>query len=357
MATQQESYENKKKSSSRAINRLKVIGGVATFFGALLFGYFVYSTGISQILDGVSRIGVSGFAIILFIYFVRLCVRSLAWKLSVYEPYKLGFKDTLPAVIIGEALSSIIPMGILVSGTAKAVAVRKKVPLVVGLSSVATENLFYSLVTGIFISIGSVIFLRVFTLEPDWIRLIDLVIAFIVFSILLGFVMVLRQWHWISSICDSLYRRGILTGLLHNGRLQVRLFENLVYAFYRRYPGRFLPILFFEFSYHALGIAEVWFILGRIMDTAPQFSTAVLLESVSRLITIIFKLIPFVIGVDEAGAELVVETLAIGSGIGVTLAVIRKARIMSWALVGVLLIFKRGLSLNELKRLRRRGLA
>ena len=31
-----------------------------------------------------------------------------------------------------------------ISGTAKAVAVRKRVPLVVGLSSVATENLFYS---------------------------------------------------------------------------------------------------------------------------------------------------------------------------------------------------------------------
>ena len=44
------------------------------------------------------------------------------------------YKDTIPALIIGEAMSTIIPLGILVSGTTKAVAVRKRVPLVVGLS-------------------------------------------------------------------------------------------------------------------------------------------------------------------------------------------------------------------------------
>jgi hypothetical protein len=58
-------------------------------------------------------------------------------------------------------------------------------------------------------------------------------------------------------------------------------------------------------------------------------------------------LIPFVIGVDEAGAQFVTETLALGAGIGVTLAIIRKGRIMFWTLIGVLLIAKRGLSIKE----------
>ena len=87
--------------------------------------YFVYTVGVNEILRGVSKIGVGGFIIILLIYFARIAVRAVAWTLSVYEPYNLRFKDTLPAVIIGEALSSMIPLGILVSGTAKALAVRK----------------------------------------------------------------------------------------------------------------------------------------------------------------------------------------------------------------------------------------
>jgi hypothetical protein len=93
----------------------------------------------------------------------------------------------------------------------------------------------------------------------------------------------------------------------------------------------------------------VWFILSRI--ASADLLSSFLLESVSRLITIVFKLIPFVIGVDEAGAQFVGETLAIGAGIGVTLAVIRKGRILFWTAIGLLLIIKRGLSIKAISRI------
>jgi hypothetical protein len=130
----------------------------------------------------------------------------------------------------------------------------------------------------------------------------------------------------------------------------VRLFENLIYGFYRRYPNRFLPICLIEATFHLLGVFEVWFILNRISENASLLN-AFLLESVSRLITIVFKLVPFLIGVDEAGAQFVAETVAAGVGIGVTLAIIRKGRILFWTAVGLLLIIKRGLSLREINRL------
>ena len=88
----------------------------------------------------------------------------------------------------------------------------------------------------------------------------------------------------------------------------------------------------------------------KVSEAYPTLLTAFLLESVSRLITIVFKLIPFVIGVDEAGAQFVTETLAIGAGIGVTLAIIRKGRILFWTAVGLLLIVKRGLSFRDITR-------
>ena len=114
----------------------------------------------------------------------------------------------------------------------------------------------------------------------------------------------------------------------------MRLFENLIYGFYRKYPQRFLPICGLETVYHLLGVAEVWFILSRLSDAYPSVLNSFLLESVSRLITIIFKLIPFVIGVDEAGAQFVGSTVALAAGMGVTLAIIRKGRIVFWTLIG-----------------------
>lgn len=340
-------------SNQKHINRLKILGVLFTLFGIGLFGYFIYTVGFYEILSGIGRIGFAGFAAILFIYFLRICARATAWKLSVYEPYKLDLSDTIPAVIIGEAMSSMIPLGILVSGTSKAIAVKNRVPLVVGFSSIATENLFYSLITSLFIILGAFSFLRTFELAEGWIITIDILIAGIILLMFLGFLMVLRQWHFASAICESLYKRGFFKNILETGRLHVRLFENLIYGFYRRYPKRFLPICLFEVAFHLLGILEVWFILSRISDAFPSFFTAFLLESASRLINVIFKLIPFLVGVDEAGAQFIAENLALVAGIGVTLAIVRKGRILFWTAIGLIFIIKRGFSLKEISEARR----
>lgn len=337
--------------STKYFNRLKVLGLVLTLAGVGLFCYFVWSVGINEIWSNIEKFGMVGFVAILFIYFLRMMTRAMAWRLSVYEPYKLELSDTVPAVIIGEAMSSMIPLGILISGTAKAVAVRKRVPLVVGLSSVATENLFYSFTTSVFLMLGALTFLRNFPIEDSWAWTIDGLIAVLLILLILGIVLVIKQWHFASETCEWLYRRGILTGILEHGRSEVRLFENLIYGFYRRHPKRFLPICLLEAAFHILGVAEVWFILNRLSDSISLVN-AFLLESVSRLITIIFKLIPFLVGVDEAGARFVGETIGAGIGIGVTLAIIRKGRILFWTGIGLGLILKRGLSLKEIKAIR-----
>jgi hypothetical protein len=337
-------------SNKKNLNRLKFAAVVFTILGIGLFAYFVHSVGLNEILTGIARIGFGGFLILQFLYFLRIAARALAWKLSVSEPYKLDLRDTLPAVIMGEALSSLIPLGVLVSGTAKAVAVKKRVPLVVGLASVATENLFYSLITGLFICFGAIAFLRNFELDEGWVVTIDVLIGTIFVLIFLGILMVVRQWHLLSSLSNWLYNRNFGKRFLETGRAQARQFEDLIYGFYRKYPLRFLPIILLQIAYHVIGVAEVWFVLSRICEVFPSLYSSFLLESISRLITIVFKLIPFLIGVDEAGAKFVTETLALGAGIGVTLAIIRKGRILFWTAIGLILIVRRELSLNEITR-------
>ncbi len=336
-------------SNQKHFNRLKIAAAILTLFGIGLFAFLVYSVGIADILSGIERIGFFGFLAIIIIYFLRILFRATAWKLSVHEPYNLNLRDTIPAVLIGEALSSLIPLGILISGSAKAVAVKNRVPLVVGFSSVATENLFYSIVTGLFVVAGALTFLRTFDLPDNWVLTLDVLICLILAFIVFVIIMIVKQWHFASSFCHWLYRRHIGKRFLETGRFHVREFENLIYGFYRRYPRRFPPIFLCQAAFHTLGIFEIWFILSRISDVLPDFYTAFLLESVSRLILIVFKLIPFVIGIDEAGAQFVTETLALGAGVGVTMAIIRKGRVLFWTAVGLMIIIKREISLADIR--------
>ncbi len=326
------------------------VGLVVTVFGVLLFSLLVYSVGWEELWSHIVEFGIVGFAVLLVIYGFRLLARAAAWHLAVSDPDVLRIRNTFPAVIIGEAVSSMIPLGIAISGTAKAVAVRKRVPLVVGFSSVATENIFYSVVTSLFLIAGAVTFALVFPLDDAWVWTLGVLVAITSSVLILLIVMVIRQWHFASATCNWVYDRGFARGILKNGRGRVRLFEDLVYGFYRQHKNRFLPITLLEMSFHALGVVEVWFILSRISEAT--WLNSFLLESVSRTITIVFKFVPFMVGVDEAGAHFVAHQLGIGAGIGVTIAIIRKGRILFWALIGLILIAQRGLSLSQLFEVR-----
>ncbi|MEZ5308399.1 MAG: lysylphosphatidylglycerol synthase transmembrane domain-containing protein [Pyrinomonadaceae bacterium] len=357
MTTLEETEANHIQSENKPTSlKLKILAILASVAGVAVFAYYIYSVGPMIVLEGVSGIGLGGFAIIVGIYALKLLVRAVAWKLSVYEPYEIGVRDTFAAVVIGEAASSVIPMGVLISGTAKAIAVRKRVPLVVGLASVATENLFYSLVTGLFIIFGAALFLRRYGLEAPFDLFLDGFIILVILGLSIGALMVIRQWHWASEIADRLYSHGYFPRILRNGRLHVRMFENLIYGFYRAHPKRFVPLCLLQIAFHACGIAEVWFVLVRIGERMPSLIAPFYLESMSRLVTVVFKLVPFLIGVDEAGAEFVVEALGLAAGVGVTLAIIRKGRVIFWALIGLILIVKRGLTLTHVREISGREL-
>jgi hypothetical protein len=58
------------------------------------------------------------------------------------------------------------------------------------------------------------------------------------------------------------------------------------------------------------------------------------------------------IGVDEAGAQFIGETVALAAGVGVTVTIIRKGRTLFWTAIGLLLILKRGLSFRDVVNFR-----
>jgi len=57
--------------------------------------------------------------------------------------------------------------------------------------------------------------------------------------------------------------------------------------------------------------------------------------------------VPLRLGVDEAGTALVTRALGLGTATGVTLALVRKARVLVWVVCGLLLLVRRGLSVRR----------
>ena len=280
----------KSSTSSNRSRRLAPIGILFALLGLALFAYSVKKAGISQIAEGIQRLGV-GFVLVLALSAVRQVVRSLAWTKCFEPPYRLSFRDAFAARVMGDALGNIIPLAsVAVSEPSKAAFVRHRVPLMAGLSALAIENIFYSLSVVLFIFSGLTALLLSFTLpKPLRYAAFGSLVAIIVFAPL-SYLIVRKRWRFLSGAFIWLHRRAGESNWTAKASARVQTLEDRVYGFYDRNQGRFLAIFALQICFHLAGIAEIYVILFFISETlAPTLLTAFILESVNRVITVAFN--------------------------------------------------------------------
>lgn len=336
----------------KARNRkLARFGMVFAVLGLLLFAYFVRKAGVSQIIDGIKRLGL-GFLLILAISSTRHMVRAFAWTKCFEAPYSLRFRDAFAARLMGDAVGNIVPLAsAAVSEPSKAAFVTDRVPLLASLAAIAVENIFYSLSVVLFIFSGTAALLLTFSL-PKPLRYASIAALVITLAIVpLGYLVIRKRLKFVSGPMSFLYGRGIASAWMEKGIPGAKALEDRIYGFYEGNRNRCVAIFLLELCFHAAGVTEIFVTLWFISDlVAPTLLTAFILESVNRVIIVVFKFIPFRTGIDEAGTGMLAKVLGFTTAIGVTLAIVRKARDMFWTAVGVALMVRRGLSLKNLNQ-------
>jgi hypothetical protein len=336
-----------KRSSSR---KFAPFGIIFALLGLLLFAYTVRKAGVSKIMDGLGRLG-AGFLVILLLSAIRQCARSFAWIKCLEAPYRLRFRDAFAARVMGDALGNIIPLASMaVSEPSKAAFVRDRLPLMIGLSAIAIENIFYSLSVVLFIFSGTTALLLSFTLpKPLRYAAIGTLVASVVIAPL-AFLIIRQRWKFLSGSFMLLGNR-VKRSWVEQSITRAQTLEERIYGFYDRNRAHFLSILALEFCFHLAGVAEVYTTLTFISDTiAPTLFTAFILESVNRVINVAFKFVPLRTGVDEYGSGALAKVLGFTKATGVTLAIVRKARDIFWTGIGVALMVRRGLSLRGIDK-------
>lgn len=331
----------------RAARRFAPVGIVFAVIGVALFVYFVRRAGVAEIMQGMRRLG-AGFVLILLVSGIRPIVRSLAWTWCVEAPYTLRLRDAFVAFMTGDAVGNVVPFGVVVGEPAKAILVRERgVPLSAGVPAMAVEYLFYSLSVMALIFAGTVALLLSFPL-PKVLRSASVgVLAGAALGAFAAFLVVRLQWKFVSRTLALLHRRGVGRRTLTAARRErVRALEDRVYGFAARNRARLVPLLLLESCFHLAGVVEVYITLYFISDIAPTILMAFVLEAVNRVINVVFKFVPLRVGVDEAGTGMLASALQLGVGIGVTLAIVRKARVVVWTALGILFLVMRGLSVR-----------
>ncbi len=334
---------SEKQTRSRRFAPLGVVFGL---LGLLLFAYFVSRAGVGEIIAGIQRLG-AGFLLILAVSSIRYIVRAIAWTRCVEPPHQLRFRDAFAARLMGDALGNIVPfLSAAVSEPSKAVFVKDRVPLIVGLSGLAIENIFYALSVALFIFTGTTTLLLTFHL-PRGLRyasIVTLVVTVLIIPLI--YLIVRKQTRFLSGVVGYLGDRGVARSFMGKLKPRAQSLEQRIYGFYANTQRSFLSIFALEICFHLAGVLEVFVTLSFISPIAPTLTQAFILESVNRIINITFKFIPLRAGVDEGGTGQVSKVLGFARGIGETLAIVRKGRDIFWSAIGVLLIWKKGFSVR-----------
>lgn len=326
-------------SRSRRFAPLGIIFGL---LGLVLFAYFVSHAGVGEIMSGIQRLG-AGFILIVAVSSLRNVVRALAWTRCIEPPHRLPFRSAFAARLMGDALGNIIPfVSVAVSEPSKAVFVKDRVPLMVGLSGLAIENIFYALSVTLFIFAGTATLLLTFSL-PKGLRYASIGALVTTLLILpLIYLIVRGQIRFLSGVLGYFGDRGVARKFIDKLKPRAQSLEERVYGFYSTSQRSFISIFALDMCFHVAGVLEIFITLSFISPIAPTLTQCFILESVNRIINVAFKFIPLRAGVDEGGTGQVSKVLGFAKDIGVTLAIVRKGRDIFWAAIGLLLIWKKG---------------
>ncbi|MFN7929057.1 MAG: lysylphosphatidylglycerol synthase domain-containing protein [Blastocatellia bacterium] len=310
---------------SRLLSLLSLVVGLG------LFLYLLKQTGTAEIVARVRALG-AGFLWLLVFSGLRHVVRAYAWLRCMSDDARsVGLVAVLRARLAGEAIADLTAAGPVLGEPIKIAQLRDRVGVAALASSLAVENLIYALSSGFLVLTGVLTLLLVFAVAGN-LRVAGGWALAIVGLALLGLLLGLaRRWRlvsWLFAQAANFIPR------LARWLPRLRELESYVLDFYGRRRGDFFLVAGCDLLFHLAGVVEVYLTL-HLIGIPSTFLVAFALEAVNRILNIVFAFVPAMIGVDEAGTGLLTEALRLGAGVGVTLAILRKARMLVWIVVGL----------------------
>ena len=324
--------------SDRKRPAVSVTGLAAAALGLVLFAWFVRRTGPSEIWLGLRDVG-WGLILIVTIAGLRFALRAAAWSLCLEPPHQMPFSAAVAAVLVGDAVGNLTPLGLIASEPTKAAFIRQRVPLGPALTALAIENVLYTLSVCVMIAASTLALLYSFDL-PGAVR----TVAWIAMAAIAA---LFAQTVWILWRRPAVVSRVAAAVAPNTANVQARIeqlrgIEGQIYTFAVRRRVVLAPLAAAYVGFHALGVLEIHVTWWLMQGTPPPLLIAFVLEGANRLVTVAFKFVPLRLGVDEWTTGSFTQMLGYGSASGGTLAIIRKLRVLVWVLIGTTLLVRRG---------------
>jgi hypothetical protein len=295
---------------------------VSALAGVALFAYAVRRAGVADIAEGVRRVG-WGLIPILGLAGLRFVIRAECWRLCLPPAVAFPLPRALAAFLAGDAVGSVTPFGLLASEPTKVLLTRHHLAPREAVASLAVENFVYAASVLAMVGIGLIALMTNVPLPSGWMA--GSLAALL--AMLAGLAIAVRAMRgtWDPA-----------RGSRPRWRERLATIRDEAVRFSGGHPRRLWRVFALDLLFHALAVVEVFVTLQWLLgNRSPTFVQAIVFEALNRVVTAVFKFVPFRVGIDEASAGALAPILSVNPAAGVALAVVRKVRNLFWAAIGL----------------------
>ena len=303
--------------------RSRLLNVVVATVGVGLLLYTVQRVGgWAAVVSGVTSVGY-WFVAVVILGAARMACRARAWMACAGDA-RLRFSDAFGAVLAGDTAGNLTPLGVLASEPTKILLTRARISTVTSIASVAIENAFYTASVGMVLLTGTWILLQRADVPAGLEQIAEVVIAAFAISLAVAIWAARTRPAVLSRLAPLITR---FAGRSEAPADAIREVESRIYGVMQWPASRILHVAAWQAVFHVLAVTEVWVVL-RVLTGDIAIVDAFLLESAGRFITVAFKFVPYRLGIDEAGSGAISQVLGLGPATGVTLALVRRLRII-----------------------------
>ena len=315
------------------MSRRALINLLVAAVGAALLVFTVRQVGWDAVVTGIGSVGWA-FALVVLLGALRMALRARAWIACADDPNPFPFTAAFSAMMAADALGNLTPLGLLASEPVKVMMARRKISTVSSVASVTIENGFYTA------SVAAVLVtaLWFFFQRAD----VPQALEWFAEAIVIGLVVAGVAFIWAARTQPAVLSRlaPIITKMAGKADAPaeaLRDVEARIYGVLRWPISRLLGVGVWEFLFHVAAVSEVWLVLRLLPGGArTTLLDAFLMEATGRFVTVAFKFIPYRLGVDEVGAAAVARMIGLDPALGVTLALVRRIRILVLNVFGLI---------------------
>lgn len=309
-------------------NRLVPVLGVA---GLGLLVYLIAELGPARIaaqLRGLASI----LPAVLLLTGAKYPLQTAGWRLALPRQARPPWGESISATIAGDALGYLTWAGPFTGEPIRALLVRGSVPVAAGIAAGAIERAVYNATAAVLV----------------WVVLLALLSASHKLALVAALVV-----SALGAAALAVVVRGRIRGrraarrqppLLDRAPAPqtgwtagVAAFIEAVRELWRDRRGVLPAIALLCFAQHAILVGEAYLMLNAL-GGGTSLQTAFVFEAVTKIVNTAGMLVPGRVGVSEGGSALLADALGFAASYGLSLALMRRARALIWAVVGLALL-------------------